>query len=234
MSAAGWLGPVAKEPGPRDRGPLAMPPGPPTSATTGARVGVLRFDQAQADQSPVLIHSLDRVAVQLEFADHGRWGVKPSRAQRRERHRLLTSTTQLLKRQTMLSLNERHRTELSMLGPRRSRLFTLPPFLGQSGARSRHSDHSRAEEGRRATRRLGAAAVLADGDVSRRGAALLEGHPRRRGLHCEDRGNAPGWDSGGGLGAGCWSDRACAALRGWGRGRLPQSAATAKSSRRAK
>ena len=58
---------------------------------------------------------------------------------------------------------------------------------------------------------------------------------RQRGLHREDRGNAPGWDSGGGgLGAGCWSDGACAALRGWGKGRLPQSAATAKSSRRVK
>jgi hypothetical protein len=58
---------------------------------------------------------------------------------------------------------------------------------------------------------------------------------RQRGLHREERGNAPGWDAGGGgLGAGCWSDGACAALRGWGKGRLPQSAATAKSSRRAK
>ena len=35
------------------------------AATPGAHVGLLRFDQAQADQSPVLIHSLDRVAVQL-------------------------------------------------------------------------------------------------------------------------------------------------------------------------
>ena len=82
------------------------------AATPGAGVGVLRFDQAQPDQSPVVIHSLDRVAVQLQFADHGRWGVKPSRTQRRKRHRLLTSTTQLLKRQTMLSLNERHRTRI--------------------------------------------------------------------------------------------------------------------------
>ena len=44
---------------------LSMLPGPPMAATPGARVVVLRFDQAQADQSPVLIHSLDRVAVQL-------------------------------------------------------------------------------------------------------------------------------------------------------------------------
>jgi hypothetical protein len=58
---------------------------------------------------------------------------------------------------------------------------------------------------------------------------------RQRGLHREDRGRAPGWDSGGGgLGAGCWSDGACAALRGWGEGRFPQSVATAKSSRRVK
>ena len=96
------------------------------AATPGARVGVLRFDQAQPDQSPVLIRSLDRVAVQLEFADHGRWGIKPSRAQRRKRHRPLTSTTQLLKRQTMLSLNERHRTELSTLRPCRSRVPHAP------------------------------------------------------------------------------------------------------------
>ena len=83
------------------------------AATAGARVGLLRFDQAQVDQLPVLIHSLDRVAVQLQLADHGRREVKPSRPQRGKRHRLRTSTTQLLKRQTMLRLNERHRTELS-------------------------------------------------------------------------------------------------------------------------
>ena len=99
------------------------------AATPGVRVRVLGFDQAQADQSPVLIHSLDRVAVQLQLADHGRWGVKPSRAQRCERHRPLTSTTQLLKRQTMLSLNERHRAELSTLRSRRSRLLTLRRLL---------------------------------------------------------------------------------------------------------
>ena len=98
------------------------------TTTRGARVGVLRFDQAQADQSPVLIHSIARVAVQLQLADHGRWGVKPSRAQRGERHRPLTSTTQLLKRQTMLSLNQRHRTELSTPGPRLSELLTLRRF----------------------------------------------------------------------------------------------------------
>ena len=85
------------------------------AATPGARVAVLRFDQAQPNQSPVLVHPLDRVAVQLQLADHGRWGVKPSRAQRGKRHRPLTSTTQLLKGQTMLSLNEHHRTELSTL-----------------------------------------------------------------------------------------------------------------------
>ena len=101
-SAAGWPAAVAKEPGPLDRGPLAMPPGPPMAATPGARIGVLWFDQAQSDQSPVLIHSLDRVALELELADHSRRGVKPSRAQRGKRHRLLTHTTQLLKRQTML------------------------------------------------------------------------------------------------------------------------------------
>ena len=82
------------------------------AATPGVRVGGLRFDQAQADQSPVLIHSLDRVAVQLQLADHGRWGIKPSRTQRGKRHRLLTSTTQLLKRQTMLGLNERNRNRI--------------------------------------------------------------------------------------------------------------------------
>jgi hypothetical protein len=99
------------------------------TVTPGASVGVLRFDQAQAKQSPVLVHSLDRVAVQLQLADHGRWGVKPSRTQRDKRHRPLTSPTQLLKRQTMLSLNERHRTELSTPRPRLSRLLTLRPFL---------------------------------------------------------------------------------------------------------
>ncbi|MGZ6589431.1 MAG: hypothetical protein ACXVH3_31105 [Solirubrobacteraceae bacterium] len=62
----GWLRRVAKEPGAAwTAAALSMLPGPPMAATPGARVGVLRFDQAQADQSPVLIHSLDRVAVQL-------------------------------------------------------------------------------------------------------------------------------------------------------------------------
>jgi len=99
--------------------------------TPGGYVGILRLDQAQADQSPMLRHSLDRVAVQLQLADHGRWRVKPGRAQRGKRHRLLTSTAQVLKRQTMLSLNERHRTELSTLRPRRSGLLTLRSFLRQ-------------------------------------------------------------------------------------------------------
>ena len=67
-------------------------------ATPAVRVGVLGFDQAQANQSSVLIHSLDRVAVQLQLADHHRWGVKPSRTQRGKRNRLLTGQTQLLKR----------------------------------------------------------------------------------------------------------------------------------------
>ena len=87
-------------------------------ATPAVRVGVLGFDQAQADQSSVLMHSLDHVAVQLQLADHGSRGVKPSRTQRGKRHRLLTGTTQLLERQTMLSLNERHQIELSTLRPR--------------------------------------------------------------------------------------------------------------------
>jgi hypothetical protein len=95
-----------------------MPSRPPLPATPAVRVGVLGFDQAQADQSSVLIHSLDHVAVQLQLADHGSRGVKPSRTQRGKRHRLLTGTTQLLERQTMLSLNERHQIELSTLRPR--------------------------------------------------------------------------------------------------------------------
>jgi hypothetical protein len=108
--------------------------------TPGARVGVLRFDQAQSDQSPVLIHPLDRVAVQLQLADHGRWGVKPSRAQRRKRHRLLTSTPQLLKRQTMLSLNERHRTDYQHSGRADPGSSRFHRFSASSG-RSRHIEH---------------------------------------------------------------------------------------------
>ena len=126
----GWAG-LRRSQGCGTAATQSMPPGPPMGATPGARVAVLRFDQAQPDQAPVLIHSLDRVAVQLQLADHSRGGVKPSRAQRGKRHRLLPSTTQLLKRQTMLSLNERHRTELSTLRPRRSRLLTLRPLLRQ-------------------------------------------------------------------------------------------------------
>jgi hypothetical protein len=123
---------------------LSMPPGPPMAATRGARVSVLPFDQAQADQSPVLIHPLDRVAVQLQLADHGCWGVKPSRAQRGKRHRLLTSTTQLLKRQTMLSLNERHRTGVSPLRPADPGSSRSDRRFSARGARSRHSEPYRA------------------------------------------------------------------------------------------
>ena len=50
------------------------------AATPRVRAGVLRFDQPQSDQPPVLIHALDRVTVELQFADHGRWGVKSSHA----------------------------------------------------------------------------------------------------------------------------------------------------------
>ena len=88
-------------------------------ATPAVRLGVLGFDQAQADQSSVLIHSLDHVAVQLQLAGHGSRGVKPSRTQRGKRHRLLTGTAQLLERQTMLSLNERHQIELPTLRSQR-------------------------------------------------------------------------------------------------------------------
>ena len=98
----------------------------------------------EADQSPVLIHPLDRVAVQLELADHGRWGVQPSRAQRRKRHRPLTSTTQLLKRQTMLSLNERHRTELSTLRPAPIQAPHASTRFSATGGRLRHRDGYRA------------------------------------------------------------------------------------------
>ena len=67
------------------------------AAPAGVGVGIMRFDQAQADQSSVLIHAFDCVAVELQLADHGRWRVKPSRAQPGKRHRLLTGATQLLK-----------------------------------------------------------------------------------------------------------------------------------------
>ena len=66
VSAAGSLARAAKEPGVAwTAAALSILPGPPMAATPGARVVVLRFDQAQADQSPVLIHALDRVAVEL-------------------------------------------------------------------------------------------------------------------------------------------------------------------------
>ena len=69
----GWH-PWRRSPGWLDQRSLPMPPGPPMAATPGAGVGVVWFDQAQADQLPVLIHSLDRVAVQLQLADHRRLG----------------------------------------------------------------------------------------------------------------------------------------------------------------
>jgi len=116
---------------------LSMPARPPMPATPAVRVGVLGFDQAQADQSFVLIHSLDHVAVQLQLADHGSRGVKPSRTQRGKRHRLLTGTTQLLGRQTMLSLNERHQIELSTLRPRPIQGSPHAPTASASAARPR-------------------------------------------------------------------------------------------------
>ncbi|MFL5863938.1 MAG: hypothetical protein ACJ780_24725 [Solirubrobacteraceae bacterium] len=63
---------MAWEPGLLDQRTVSVPPGPPMAAAPGVRVGGLGFDQAQADQSPVVIHPLNRVAVQLQLADHGR------------------------------------------------------------------------------------------------------------------------------------------------------------------
>ena len=114
-------------------------------AIPAVRVGVLGFDQAQANQSSVLIHSLDHVAVQLQLADDRSRGVEPSRTQRGKRHRLLTGTAQLLERHTMLILDERHQIELSTLGPRpiEGSLVTLQPRLRQR-RRSRRSHRSEA------------------------------------------------------------------------------------------
>jgi hypothetical protein len=82
-------------------------------ATSDGPAGVLAFNQTHAHQPAVLMYSLDGVAVELELTDHGRWEVKPGRAQRGQRHGLLTRTPQPLKRQAMLRLNERHPLELS-------------------------------------------------------------------------------------------------------------------------
>jgi len=114
-------------------------------ATPAVRVGVLGFDQAQADQSSVLIHSLDHVAVQLQLADHGSRGVKPSRTQRGKRHRLLTGTTQLLERQTMLSLNERHHRNYQHSALGRSRIpSSCSDRVSVSDTLSRRSHRSEA------------------------------------------------------------------------------------------
>jgi hypothetical protein len=118
ISAATRLAPVAHKPGLVDLRTAIDAAGTTNGGDPGRPGGVLGFDRAQADQSSVLIHSLDRVAVQLQLADNGCRGVNPSRAQRGKRDRLFTGTMQLLERQTMLSLNERHQIELSTLRPR--------------------------------------------------------------------------------------------------------------------
>jgi hypothetical protein len=107
--------------------------------TPRVRVDVLQFDQAQADQSPVLIHALDRVTGQRSSLITAAGESSPSRAQRGQGHRLLTSTTQQLKRQTMLGLNERHRR---IINPPAAPIHAhhTRTVLGVSGVRPCHTD----------------------------------------------------------------------------------------------
>ena len=138
VSAAARLAPVTHKPGLVDQR-TAIDAGETTNAGDPGRPGWRPRVRsgAGADQSSVLIHSLDHVAVQLQLADHGSRGVKPSRTQRGKRHRLLTGTTQLLERQTMLNLNQRHQIELLTLRPRPIQGSPHAPTASASAARPR-------------------------------------------------------------------------------------------------
>ena len=75
----------------------------------GRCVGGLGFEQADAYQPAVVMDALDRVSVELEFAQDGGGEVDPAGAQVGKRDRLVAGAAQSLKHPLLLAVSERHR-----------------------------------------------------------------------------------------------------------------------------
>jgi hypothetical protein len=81
---------------------------PPTPRSVNGRLGIA---QANADQPPVLIHTLDRVPVELKLAENDRRKVNAPPAELSERDRLVARLSQPLEHQLLLAV-EPHRPRL--------------------------------------------------------------------------------------------------------------------------
>jgi hypothetical protein len=73
----------------------------------------LWFEQADAYQPPVVMDALDRVSVQLEFAQDPGREVNPAGAQLGKSDRLVAGAAQSLKRALLLAVSERHRPSVA-------------------------------------------------------------------------------------------------------------------------
>jgi len=107
------------------------PPGP------GGYVRGFWLEQAHADQPPVVIDALDRVAVQLdrvavqlEPGDDGGWEVNPASMQLGESDRLVAGLAQSLQQPLLLDVSGRHRR----IGP-------LQRIVGASSVSKRRCCH---------------------------------------------------------------------------------------------
>jgi hypothetical protein len=100
------------------------PPGP------GGYVRGFWLEQAHADQPPVVIDALDRVAVQLELGDGGGWEVNPAGMQLGESDRLVAGLAQSLQQPLLLDVSGRHRR----IGP-------LQQIVGASSVSKRRCCH---------------------------------------------------------------------------------------------
>ena len=82
-------------------------------AGRGGCVGGLWFEQADADQPSVVMDALDRVSVELEFAQDGGGEVNPAGAQLGKGDRLVAGAAQSLEHPLLLAVSERHRPSVA-------------------------------------------------------------------------------------------------------------------------
>jgi hypothetical protein len=90
-------------------------------------VGGFGLEQADAEESAVLVDALDHVSVELELADDDGGKVNPTGAQLIERHWLLARVPELLKHPKLLGFNERHRPDSLAHSRVPKQLASAPP-----------------------------------------------------------------------------------------------------------